>query len=140
MRLSVKGALIGIACGALLGFFYCWATDERGPTDDVRAAEKLRGAVGMAGMVAVLGGVAGGVLRASGWAMLAGSLLGALVVGVFGVVVTLHLKGLIYSFLGAPIGAVFVYLYGVSHDVAKPSDKEPAPAASAGVWDSELDR
>ena len=72
--------------------------------------------------------------------MFAGGIIGGLVVGVGGVVATCHLKGLIYSFLGVPLGALIVFLYGAGHGVAKPADKAKIPTASAGVWDNELDR
>jgi hypothetical protein len=72
--------------------------------------------------------------------MFAGGIIGAILVGVGGVVATLHIKGLIYSFLGAPFGALLVFLYEVGREVSKPADKACVPPASAGVWDHELDQ
>jgi hypothetical protein len=91
-------------------------------------------------IVAVLGGIEGGVVSASAWAMFAGGLIGAIMMGVVGVALTHHLKGLMYSILGVPVGALFVFLYGAGREVAKPADKTRVPPASAGVWDKELDR
>ena len=66
-------------------------------------------------------------------------LIGAILVGVAGVVATQHLKGLIYSFIGAPVGALVVFLYEVGREMPKSADKACVPPASAGVWDKELD-
>ena len=60
--------------------------------------------------MAVLGGLAGGLLSRDGWKTLAGAVLGAIAAGLFGVVTTLHLKGLIYSFVGVPLGTLAVYI------------------------------
>jgi hypothetical protein len=140
MRLSIKGSLIGIVCGALFGLLFCWATAERLPEGNVGAAQEPWRVAAGAGILAVLGGVAGGILRASGWAMFAGGVLGALVTGAFGVVSTMHLKGLVYAPIGVPVGAVLVYLYGVNHEGAKPSGNASTLPGSVGVWDNDLDR
>jgi hypothetical protein len=95
--------------------------------------------VAFASIVAVLGGIAGGVLSASSWAMFTGGLIGAILVGVGGVLATHHLKGLMDSILGAPLGALLVFLYGVGREVAKPAGKACLPPVSSGVWDNELD-
>jgi hypothetical protein len=139
VRLSLRGMLIGMACGAVCGAIYCFALSER-PMDETLAAREFRGMTILIAILVAIGGFAGGVLSPSGKAMFAGGIVGAVVVGIFGVVATLHLKGLIYAFIGAPIGAVLVYLYGVGHEVAKTSGKTPSPQGSADVWDSDLDR
>ena len=108
--------------------------------DETLAANEFRGMTILAAILVAIGSFAGGVLSPSGKAMFAGGIVGTLVIGIFGVVATLHLKGLIYAFIGAPIGAVLVYLYGVSHELAKPSGKMPSPQGSADFWDSGLDR
>jgi hypothetical protein len=84
-------------------------------------------------LFAALGGLAGGFLRVRSLALFAGGIIGAIVFGVCGVMVTLHPKGLVYAALGAPIGAVFAFAYGADHKGAR-------PPASDGVWDDELDR
>jgi hypothetical protein len=76
-----------------------------------------------AGIMAVLGAVASGFLSATGWAMLAGGIVGAIVTGMVGVVATFHLKGLIYSFWGAPVGAWLVYQCWLGHERKSPTIK-----------------
>jgi hypothetical protein len=93
-----------------------------------------------AAVFAALGGLAGGFLTRRSWALFAGGIIGAIVTGGCGVVATHHLKGLIYSIFGGPLGAFCVYFYAVDPEVAKPSGKTSAPRASVGVWDSDLDR
>jgi hypothetical protein len=90
--------------------------------------------------MAVLGGVASGFLSRTGWAMIAGGIIGAIVVGLFGVLATLHIKGLIYSFLGAPLGVFLVLLYRLEYEKVKPVQKEPASKSQPGAWVDELDR
>ncbi len=139
VRFSVRRMVVGVVCGAGLGILLQYAAFG-GPQGPIEEANWFVGVVAFASIVAVLGGIAGGVLRASGWAMFAGGIIGAILVGVGGVVATLHIKGLIYSFLGAPFGALLVFLYEVGREVAKPADKACVPPASAGVWDHELDQ
>jgi hypothetical protein len=128
-----------MVCGAGAGvlLFYAALGGPQGPIEEANWFERV---VEFACIVAVLGGIAGGVLSASGWAMFAGGLIGAIVVGVLGVAVTHHLKGLMYSLLGVPVGAVFVFLYGAGREEAKPAAKTSPPPTSAGVWDKEPDR
>jgi len=128
--------LVGVVCGAAIGVVLHYAAFG-GPQGPVEEANWHVRVAAFAGIVAVLGGIASGVLRASGWAMFVGGLIGAILVGVGGVVATHHLKGLVYSFLGAPFGALFVFLYEVGRGVAKPADKACVPQTSAGVWDSD---
>jgi hypothetical protein len=136
---SVRRILVGVVCGAGVGVLLHYAAFG-GPQGPIEEASWFVGVVAFASIVAVLGGIAGGVLRASGWAMFAGGIIWAILVGVGGVVATRHIKGLIYSFLGAPFGALLVFLYEVGREVAKPADKACMPPASAGVWNSELDQ
>jgi hypothetical protein len=136
---SVRGMLVGMACGAGVGVLLYYAV-AGGPKDAVGAANESREVAACAGIVAVLGGIAGGVLRATGWTMFAGGVIGAVVVGIGGVVATHHLKGLVYSFVGVPFGALFVFLYGVGHKMAKPAVRACVPPVSADAWGGELDR
>lgn len=135
----VRRILIGMVCGAGAGVLLHYAAFG-GPQGPVEEANWTVRVVGFASIVAVLGGLAGGTLKASGWAMLAGGLAGAILVGVGGVVATHHLKGLIYSFFGAPCGALVVYLYEIGREGTEPADKAWVPPAPGGVWDNELDR
>ncbi len=135
---SVLRIVIGIVCGGGAGALLHYAAFG-GPQGPVEEANWFGGVVAFASIVAVLGGIASGVLRPSGWAMFVGGIIGAILVGVAGVVATQHPKGLIYSFLGAPVGALLVFLYEFGREVAKPADKASVPPASAGVWDKELD-
>jgi hypothetical protein len=140
VRFSVKGMLIGMVCGALVGVLIYFVSRVSPPKNTPGAAlQEFVTAAEHAGIMAIIGGLAGGVLQASGWAMFVGGILGALVFGIFGVVLTFHLKGLVYSILGAPVGAVLVYIDGVSHEIAKPSDNANGSPKSAGVWDREMD-
>jgi hypothetical protein len=93
-----------------------------------------------AGIMAVLGAVASGFLSATGWAMLAGGIVGAIVTGLLGVVATLHLKGLIYSFLGVPLGAWLVLQYRIGRESQTPIVKGHALPGQSGVWDADLDQ
>ena len=131
---TVWRMLLGAACGAAIGFALIYAVIR--PT----ATDRPSSVVAFVGLMAIVGAVAAGFLSATGWAMLAGGIVGAIATGLCGVVATLHLKGLIYSFIGAPFGALFVFLYRLEHGAAKPSDKAKAPSAQSGVWDGELDR
>ncbi len=135
---SGRRILIGMVCGAGAGVLLHYAAFG-GPQGPVEERTWLVQVATFASIVAVLGGIAGGVLRASGWAMFAGGLIGAIPVGVAGVVATLHLKGLIYSFLGAPVGALVVFLHQLGREMPKPADMSYIPQASAGVSDKELD-
>jgi hypothetical protein len=104
--------LVGAACGAAIGFALYYVVAR--PTKDEPGL-----AVAFVSIVAILGVVASQCFSATGWAMLAGGFLGAIATGLLGVVATLHLKGLVYSFIGVPIGAVFVLLYRLEHEAAK---------------------
>src|SRR4051794_9045038 len=104
---AMRRMLVGMACGAGVGVLLYYAVNG-GKKEGVGAANESREVVATAAIMAVLGGVAGGLLRASGWAMFAGGIVGAIVVGVGGVAATHHLKGLIYSCIGAPFGALLV--------------------------------
>ena len=108
--------------------------------DETLSANELRGMTILVAILVAMRRVAGGVLSPSGKAMFAGGIVGALVVGIFGVVATLHLKGLIYAFIGAPIGAVLVCSVRGQSQVAEPSGEMPSPQGSADFWDSDLDR
>ena len=81
------------------------------------AAEQVRNLAAIAACIAVLGGLAGGYLSRDGWLLLAGSVAGAIAVGTMGVLGTMHLKGLMYSIIGAPIGAVAVYLFLLNREL-----------------------
>jgi hypothetical protein len=137
--LSVRRILVGIACGAGVGILLRYAAFG-GPQGAVEEANEFVTVVGLASIVAILGGITGGVLRASGWAMFAGAIVGAIVLGLLGVVATLHLKGLIYSIIGGPLGALVVFLFGVGREAAKPVVQTRVPITSAGIWDNELHR
>ena len=104
------------------------------------AAEQVRNLAATAAFIAVLGGLAGGVLSRDGWLLLAGSVAGAIAVGTMGVLGTMHLKGLMYSIIGAPIGAVAVYLFLLNRESQVPTAKaEPLPQGNR-VWDRDLDQ
>jgi hypothetical protein len=128
-----------MACGAGVGVLLKYAACG-GPQGPVEDANEFVTVLACASIVAILGGIAGGVLSASGWAMFAGAIVGAIVIGLLGVVATLHLKGLIYSIIGGPLGALVVFLYGVGRETAKPVVQTRVPPTSAGIWDNELDR
>ena len=130
---TVRRMLIGAFYGAAIGLPYLFLSEPP-------RADEYRLVAAFLGILAILGAVAAGFLSATGWAMLAGGLVGAIAMGLLGVLATLHLKGLIYSFLGAPIGAVVVLLYQLEAETAKPSAKAKASPAQSGVWDDELDR
>jgi len=122
----------GAACGAILG--YC-LPPVLGPN-----ARDPQLPIVFAGIMAVLGAAASGFLSATGWAMLAGGIVGAIVTGLLGVAATLHLKGLIYSFWGAPLGAWLVLQYRLGHETKTPTVKAQALPGQSGVWDADLDQ
>jgi peptidoglycan/LPS O-acetylase OafA/YrhL len=122
----------GAVCGAVLG--YCLPR-VLGPN-----AKDPTLPIVFASIMAVLGAVASGFLSGTGWSMLAGGIIGAIVVGICGVLATLHTKGLVYSFLGAPLGAFLVLLYRLEHEKAKAAQKKPPSKLQPAVWDDELDR
>ena len=139
-RFSGRGLLLGMLAGAMLGVLLGLAISERPKPAYVTITDEVRVIVMFAGIVASLGGVAGGLLTRDGWQMLGGAVLGAIAMGFLGVVATLHLKGLIYSIIGVPLGAVAVYLHLLtreSHGSTGPAKIEPR---TEGVWDQELDR
>ena len=81
-RLSGRGLLCGMAAGAILGVLIGLSMTERLTPAYMTTADRLRGLVMFAGTVAVLGGLAGGVLSRDGWQMLAGAVVGAIAGGV----------------------------------------------------------
>ena len=125
---TVRRMLVGAVCGGAIGFPLYYVVYRPTAADDPGLV------VAFVGYMAVLGSVAAGFLSATGWAMLAGGIVGAIATGLWGVVATLHLKGLIYSFVGAPFGVLFVLLYRLEYEAAKPSDKARASQAQSGVW------
>jgi len=131
---AVRRMLVGAACGAAIGFLLQYMV-VRPP-----AANEPGVVVAFVGIMAILGAVAAGFLSTTGWAMLAGGIVGAIATGLFGVLATLHPKGLVYSFIGAPLGALFVLIYRLEHEPAKSSHKASASPAQSGVGDRELDR
>jgi hypothetical protein len=122
--------------GVLLGL----AMSEWPRPASMTNADQVRFLVMFAGIVAILGGLAGGLLSRDGWQMLAGAVAGAIAVGLLGVVVTLHLKGLIYSIVGGPLGAVAVYLHFLTRESPASMARAKALPRGEGVWDRELDR
>jgi len=137
--LSGRGLLVGMAAGGLLGVLLGFAMSERPRPAFMTTDDQVRDLVLWLGVVAVLGGLAGGLLSRDGWKMLGGAVLGAIAAGLFGVLVTLHLKGLIYSFVGVPLGAVAVYVRLSSEQDVKMTKTQTIPT-SEGVWDREMDR
>jgi hypothetical protein len=121
--------------GVLLGL----ALSERLTPASMTITDRVRGILMFAGIVAFLGGVAGGVLSRGGWQMLAGAVVGAIAIGLLGVVATLHLKGLIYSIFGGPAGAMAVYLFLLSRQSPDSTAERRTPPRPEGVWDRELD-
>ena len=95
--------------GALIGWFLSYLL---APTQFDR---DFRSVALFVGIVTALGAAAGFLSR-TGWAMLGGAAGGAIVTGIGGVIVTMHPKGLIYSFIGVPIGAVLVMLYRLERE------------------------
>jgi hypothetical protein len=124
----------------MLGVLFGLAMSEWPRPASMTNADQVRFLVMFAGIVAILGGLAGGLLSRDGWQMLAGAVVGAIAVGLLGVVVTLHLKGLIYSIVGGPLGAVVVYLVFLSRESPASMAKAKALPRGEGVWDRELDR
>jgi hypothetical protein len=139
-RLSGRGLLGGMAAGAILGVLLGIVTGEWPRPAYLTIADQFRGIAACAALVAILGGLASGVLSRDGWQMLAGAVVGAIATGLFGVVATLHIKGLIYSFIGVPLGAVAVYLFCLAPDSAVPMAKAKDLPKTEGIWDRELDR
>jgi hypothetical protein len=135
---SIRRILIGMVCGAGAGVLLVYA-GFGGPQGPVEEANGFVRVLAFVTVVAVLGSVAGGALKASGWAILAGGLIGAILAGVADVRATQQVKGVFYSFLGAPVGALVVVLYEVSRELSKPAEKACVPPVSAGVWDKDLD-
>ncbi len=88
----------------------------------------------------ILGGLAGGLLSRDGWQMLGDAVLGAIAMGLLGVVATMHLKGLIYSIIGVPLGAVAVYLHLLTRESHVSTANAKTLTRTEGVWDQELDR
>jgi hypothetical protein len=128
----VRRILVGAAGGAALGFVLPHVLGENAQALAVRIAFTV--------IMAALGASAFAFLSATGWAMLAGGLVGSVAAGLLGVLATLHLKGVIYSFLGAPVGAIWVLLHRLGREGRKPPDTAVASPARPGVWDAELDR
>ena len=139
-RLSGRGLLCGVATGSVLGVFLGLAMSEWPRPAYMTIADQVRGLAMFAGIVAILGGLAGGLLSRDGWQMLGGAVVGAIAMGLLGVVATLHLKGLIYSIFGGPLGAVAVYLHFLNRPQPVPMAKAKAQSRAEGLWDRELDR
>jgi hypothetical protein len=137
---SGRGLLCGTAAGAMLGVFLGLAMSERLTPASMTITDRVRGILMFAGIVAFLGGIAGGFLSREGWQMLAGAVVWAISIGLLGVVATLHFKGLIYSIFGGPLGAVAVYLFLLSRQSPTSTAEGRSPQRPAGVWDRELDR
>jgi len=137
-RFSFRRMVLGMAFGAVLGVFlyYLLFRDTR---VRIIVADEVRAAVSLSSILAVLGGVAGSFLKKSGWMLFAGGIVGAIVTGVIGVIVTLHPKGLIYSIFGGPLGVVIMFLHGINHEVTNSSRNTFVSASTSGVWDRELD-
>jgi hypothetical protein len=131
---TVERMLVGTASGAAVGFalYYVVARPTTGDEPNL--------AVAFVSIVAILGGLAGGLVSREGWLMLTGALVGAIAVGLLGVVATLHPKGLIYSIFGGPLGAVAVYLYFRAIESPVPTAKAKALPRTEGIRDRELDR
>ncbi len=131
--LTAGRVLIGAACGAAIGFALHFLVVQPPYLDETRVS------VAFMVIVAALGAAAAGFLSRTGWLMLGGGLAGSIVAGLCGVLLTFHPKGLIYSFLGAPIGAVLVLLRRLEQASKKPPPEASALSARSGVWDDELD-
>src|SRR5262249_47314329 len=73
---SIRRILIGMVCGAAAGIILHYAAfgGPQGPVEEANWSVRV---AALASIVAVLSGIAGRVLRASGWAMFAGGLIGA---------------------------------------------------------------
>jgi hypothetical protein len=100
-------------------------------------------ALSFVAIMAALGALVAGCLSRIGSAMLAGAAGGALMAGLFGAILTMHPKGLIYSFIGVPIGAVVMMFYQLEHVPPRSSHRSrrppaPSPKKSA-LWDRKLD-
>jgi hypothetical protein len=119
--------IIGAVCGAAIGLALYYVVAR--PTNDEPGL-----AAAFASIVAILGVVASACLSSTGWAMLRGGIVGAIATGLLGVVATLHPKGLMYSFIGVPIGGVVVFLrYRLKHEAEKPLNKAEDPPARTGL-------
>jgi hypothetical protein len=125
--------LIGAAAGAACGFTLHYLIVR--PT----AADEPQLTVVFAATMAILGAVAAGFLSRTGWVMLAGGIIGAIAAGLFGVAATLHPKGLIYSFLGVPVGVVFALVYRLGHEATKQPEEARAWQGPPDVRDRESD-
>ena len=136
LRLALRRVLIGAALGAAIGLPLSYLV---APNEIDRAPRLV---LMFVGIMAALGAVAAGFLSRTGWAMLGGAAVGALVAGICGVIATMHPKGLIYSILGVPFGAVLVMLCCLEDEppnrAHRSPSRSPSPAQS-GVWDRELD-
>jgi hypothetical protein len=139
-RLSWRGLLVGIAGGAILGFLLGVAMAEWPMPAFMTIADQFRGIAGFAALVAILGGLAGAVLSRDGWQMFAGGVVGAIAMGLLGVLGTGHLLGLTISIIGGPLGALAVYLHFLTREPPAPIAKSKAMARSEGLWDREIDR
>ncbi len=83
---------------------------------------------------------AGGPVSAyqSGWALCAGGLIGTFAVALVAWLTTHRLEALAYSPLGAPPGAILMFIFGVRQE--SPGSSGSPSAASSSVWDRDLDR
>jgi hypothetical protein len=119
--------LAGAAGGAAMGCVL--------PYDLGQNAEEPGLVALFAGILAIVGAVAIGFLSSTVWARVAGGIVGAIATGLLAIVATFHLKGLIYSFFGAPFGALAVLLYRQGQSERGPAagstgEDEPPPRPS----------
>jgi len=129
-----------MAGGAMLGLLLGLAVSERPRPAYMKLADQVWGLIIGSAIVAILGGLAGGLLSRDGWQMLAGAVVGAIAMGLLGVLGTGHLKGLMYSIFGGPLGGMAVYLHFLTRPPPAPTAKAKALSRAEGVWDRELDQ
>jgi hypothetical protein len=116
--------LVGATCGVALGFSLLYLLGNRAPT-------KSDPALAFVGFMATLG-VVFGILSTREWAVLCGGIVGAIVMSLIG--------GLLWSFIGAPVGAFAVFLCRLSRPAVNPLDQARTLQPQSTVWDDELDR
>ena len=130
---ALRRVLIGANCGAVIGFALHYLVVEPQGSHDPNLG------IAFVAIVSTLGALAGGFLSTTGWTMLAGAFVGGIVAGLCGAALTLHISGLIYSCMGAPIGAVAIFLLWPEQNARNLSPGASASPAQSGVWDRELD-
>ncbi len=128
----VRRMIAGLAAGGGIGVLLVYGLRGSSP-------HELRAIVVLIGVLSFLGAAAGGFLKKSSWILFTGGVIGALVMGIAGVIATLHPKGLIYSIFGGPLGVVIVFLSGLNREGKDTSDNTSVSAPGSGVWDRELD-